>query len=317
MTHKGKRYPGEHQAIIDQVTWDAVQVQFQRNAVVRHHRSNIQDPSLLTGLLVDDEGRAMQPSHTSKAGRRYRYYVTRDADGQRAGATPAWRLPARALEDAVIAGLRTFLKDRLRLSHAFADHGLSATALERLLDEASGLGDRIDGADPADRREILRDLLRRVQVQQDCLVIEIDGQELRIDLGLKRIVGRNSQAKRFCLELPIRLKKRGVEKKLVLTGMPEPTANPSATLIAVLSQAHHWMDDLMSREAASARELSRRYKVDPGDLGKALDLAFLAPDIIKAILEGRQPVELTATRLRRLTNLPASWAEQRRLLGFG
>ncbi len=154
-------------------------------------------------------------------------------------------------------------------------------------------------------------------MQQDCLLIEIDGQELRILLGLKRIAGGNSQAKRICLELPISLKKRGVEKKLVLAGMPEPTANPSATLIAVLSQAQRWMDDLMSREAASARELSRCYKVDPGDVGKALGLAFLAPDIIEAILDGRQPVELTATRLKRLTDLPASWAEQRRLLGFG
>ena len=73
----------------------------------------------------------------------------------------------------------------------------------------------------------------------------------------------------------------------------------------------------MSGEVASARELSRRDKVDPGDVGKALGLAFLAPDIVEAILDGRHPVELTATRLRRLTDLPACWAEQRRLLGFG
>ena len=317
MTHKGERYPGEHQAIIDQDIWDAVQAQLERSAVTRRSGNVAREPSLLTGLLVDDEGRAMQPSHANKAGRRYRYYVTRDAIGQRAGDTPAWRLPARALEEAVIVGLSAFLKDRLRLSHAFTDHDLPATALERLLDKASGLGDRIDGAGPADRREIFRDLLRQVQVQQDCLLIEIDGQELRILLGLKRIAGGNSQAKRICLELPISLKKRGVEKKLVLTGMLEPIAKHSATLIAMLSQAHHWMDDLMSREAASARELSRRYKVDPGDVGKALGLAFLAPDIVEVILDGRQPVELTATRLRRLTNLPACWAEQRRLLGFG
>jgi hypothetical protein len=128
---------------------------------------------------------------------------------------------------------------------------------------------------------------------------------------------RDSETKRISLELPIGLKKRGVEKKLVLTGVPEPAAKPDATLINALSQAQRWMDDLMSREAASALELSRRYKVDPGDVGKALGLAFLAPDIVEAILDGRQPVDLTATRLRRLTELPACWAEQRRLLGFG
>jgi hypothetical protein len=46
-----------------------------------------------------------------------------------------------------------------------------------------------------------------------------------------------------------------------------------------------------------------------------LPLAFLAPDIVEAILQGRQPVELTALRLKR-TRLPLSWVEQRRLLGF-
>ena len=43
---------------------------------------------------------------------------------------------------------------------------------------------------------------------------------------------------------------------------------------------------------------------------------FLAPDIIQAIIEGRQPAELTAARLKRMYDLPISWAEQRRLLGF-
>jgi len=49
---------------------------------------------------------------------------------------------------------------------------------------------------------------------------------------------------------------------------------------------------------------------------RLLDLAFLAPDIIAAILEGSQPAGLSAERLIRLPNLPAGWAEQRRLLGF-
>ncbi len=63
--------------------------------------------------------------------------------------------------------------------------------------------------------------------------------------------------------------------------------------------------------------LARQYRVDRDDVGKALKLAFLAPDIVQAIIEGRQPVDLTAARLMRLSNLPASWEDQRRLLGFG
>jgi hypothetical protein len=52
-----------------------------------------------------------------------------------------------------------------------------------------------------------------------------------------------------------------------------------------------------------------------GDVSRCLPLAYLAPDIVEAILQGRQPVELTVLRLKRI-GLPLSWVEQRRLLGF-
>ncbi len=53
-----------------------------------------------------------------------------------------------------------------------------------------------------------------------------------------------------------------------------------------------------------------------GDVSRTLPLGLLAPDIVEAILAGRQPVELTAKRLKRIRDLPVSWAEQRRALGF-
>jgi len=56
--------------------------------------------------------------------------------------------------------------------------------------------------------------------------------------------------------------------------------------------------------------------VDEGDVSRFLPLAFLAPDIVEAILRGEQPVSLTAEKLKRLRNLPKSWEEQRELLGF-
>jgi len=52
------------------------------------------------------------------------------------------------------------------------------------------------------------------------------------------------------------------------------------------------------------------------DVSRFLPLAFLAPDIVEAILAGRKPVELTSKKLKRLRNLPKSWEEQRQLLDF-
>ncbi len=69
-------------------------------------------------------------------------------------------------------------------------------------------------------------------------------------------------------------------------------------------------------EVQSVRDLADSHGVNQGDVSRILPLALLAPDIVEAILAGRQPVELTAKRLKRIRDLPVSWAEQRRVLGF-
>ena len=69
-------------------------------------------------------------------------------------------------------------------------------------------------------------------------------------------------------------------------------------------------------EALSVGDLVERHGVDQGEVSRLVPLAFLAPDIVEAILEGRQPIELTAARLKRVTDPPVSWAGQRRYLGI-
>ena len=80
-------------------------------------------------------------------------------------------------------------------------------------------------------------------------------------------------------------------------------------------QATRWFEDLRSGEAALVLDLANGHGVDRGNVGKALPLACLAPDIVQDILDGRQPLELTASRLKRIGELPASWSAQRQLLG--
>ncbi len=63
-------------------------------------------------------------------------------------------------------------------------------------------------------------------------------------------------------------------------------------------------------------ELAKHHGVDRTDVGRGIPLSFLAPDIVEAILDGSQPTEMTAARLKRVRDLPLSWAEQREILGF-
>jgi len=73
---------------------------------------------------------------------------------------------------------------------------------------------------------------------------------------------------------------------------------------------------MRSGEIASIRSLAKDQGLDHRHVTRALPVAFLAPDIVEAILDGRQPVGLTASGLKRLNTLPIRWDDLRRALGF-
>ena len=91
---------------------------------------------------------------------------------------------------------------------------------------------------------------------------------------------------------------------------------PDPNLVCLLVQAQQWFAELRSDSELSVNTLAKRHLVDSGDVSRILPLAFLAPDIVEAILDGRQPPELTAARLKRIKELPLSWRRQREILGF-
>jgi hypothetical protein len=87
-------------------------------------------------------------------------------------------------------------------------------------------------------------------------------------------------------------------------------------LIALVVDARRWARSLADGDVPSVQAITVSEGLGKGAVSRVLPLAYLAPDIAEAILEGRQPLGLTAKRLRGLSELPLDWAEQRRLLGF-
>jgi site-specific DNA recombinase len=125
--HKGQRYPGQHPAIIDRETWDAVQGQLARNGHERLVKAHAKEPTLLSGLLYASGGERLVATHAVKQGKRYRYYVSarapthpRRSDAEQAAgdslcagaASRTWRLPAAEIEPLVLGRLLTALRDR-------------------------------------------------------------------------------------------------------------------------------------------------------------------------------------------------------------
>jgi len=105
----------------------------------------------------------------------------------------------------------------------------------------------------------------------------------------------------------------GHDMKVIMEG-PEDIAPPDHRLLQEVLRAIRWFNCISSGKFKSAEEIATLEKCRPTLVSSRMRLAFLAPDIVETILEGRQPSWLSNARLRELCPLPASWEEQRRLL---
>ena len=106
----------------------------------------------------------------------------------------------------------------------------------------------------------------------------------------------------------------GKQVKIVIDPHEPTAARQNEKLIADLVQARQWFADLSTGKAPSIAALSKRSKCSAANVSRKITLAFLAPDIVKSIVQGTQPLDLTVEKLRRACPLPASWDDQRALL---
>jgi hypothetical protein len=118
------------------------------------------------------------------------------------------------------------------------------------------------------------------------------------------------------VRVPVTIRRRG-ERTLVVApdGGPNwalPRARLDNTLIKALARAHRWQRMLDDGRYGSVSELAAAEKLDRGYLGRILMLMLLAPDIVEAIMNGRQPTELGVHVLRK--GFPVEWGEQRTAL---
>jgi hypothetical protein len=130
VVHEGVQHEGEHPAIIDPQLWANAQQQIADNRVNRGRTRNSDTTSLLAGILRDEHGRRMTPSHAVKLGKRYRYYITHAAE-LRSGGPQAWRMPAADIEAAVTDRLVRHFRDYREIA-SLAEPGSSAASLRAL-----------------------------------------------------------------------------------------------------------------------------------------------------------------------------------------
>jgi DNA invertase Pin-like site-specific DNA recombinase len=306
--HKEKIWPGLHGAVIAEDLWDRVQIKLQAASARRRGQTMKKSPggqiasaSILTGKFRDGTGDRLTPSHTRRHGRQLRYYVSnRLISG---GKDPTgWRLPAPAFELAVTNIIISHIED---CAHGHLIMNVpEAIGAEQIKTRALGLTDRCRTGDP----NAIGAIIGSGKIGQGKIQIALDGNALSERLSIPLA---DFSPTFLSIAQPFGLRRRGVEARIV-AGEQQPA--PDATLIRVLAKAHRWVAEI--RAGKSLSEIARDDGHADSYVRVRAQLAFLSPKIQQAILDGRQPPELSLERIVRTKNIPLDWSQQERMFGL-
>ena len=282
----------------------------------RRHRSKVgaAKPSLLTGMLSDAQGNRFTPSHAVRSGRRYRYYVSAapitETGEDRA---PVWRLAAQEVEGAVIRILVEALTSPAGLLEGYGAGGMPVDQMRKMLARAARLAAALSGS-PQDRAKLVRGLVEKMIVDEKAITIKMRPGALSGRDGPSPAL-EDPSSSAIELTAAVALKRRGVETKLTLPRLNQQnhSARRDPALIKAIARGRAWFDELATGRAPSLQALAERDGITRRYIRRLVGLAFLSPELLEAILQGRQPVALAATRLTEL-DLPLDWTEQHRLL---
>lgn len=238
---------------------------------------------------------ALRGDSSRKGGRRYRYYQSAKAppdeqpsDGDEP--RPTWRIAAREIEGLIERGIRELLGDPAKLAHAAIESGIPESDVPRLIEQSPRAAVK-----PTD-------LLERAQLHPSRVAVWLEPSKIA-----DGVVG--------CIrhDVPMEIRRRGVETRLILSGSGEEAISRSRdeALVKVLARARSWFSELADGRACSLQELGRRAGVSDRYLGAIMPLAFISPDLIREIVDGKQDSRLTVDELVKRIELPLSWNDHR------
>jgi site-specific DNA recombinase len=301
LRHKGQIHHGLHAAIVDQETWDRVQRRLEQQTQPRvDPRHNAE--SFLAGKLYDDRGNRMGPIHAAKGGRRWRYYVSRAIlTGRRSDAGSVTRVPAAQIEKQVFDEVK---------------RALASNCLIDGLDERS----RVDpSAEAAGAHPKVGEPIQVFSIHQKVL----DAIE-RVTIGATQVEIQLSDTGAICgydrtLTIPW-LPPSPYQRRKIIQGEGEPRSpirpmrvRARAVFAESLRNAHGWLDELVSDPRQTIEAIAAREHKSQRSIRMTLSLAFVAPPIIDAAIEGRLPRGFGA---KRLMDLPIVWSHQWTALGL-
>jgi DNA invertase Pin-like site-specific DNA recombinase len=321
--YKGEVFPGEQPPILDRELFDAVQVRLEQQRT-NHTAARHASDSILMGLIFDDDGQRMTPTYAVKNGVRYRYYISAGLNqGGKAKATDLSRVPAIEIEALIASAVRKRLGlDSTVHTGSKSMRKAKATDLTLLTDKSLIAG------------HVLRVDVKRGQLAV-TLKLGHESQNPRsetCETGAESIPsspgndgsGHMDQQHRdpvvTALLIPWIKKPSKLPREII---RPSENASRSdhrpiraetrAKLVAAIAKGRLWLDEIVAGNVVNVEHIAKREKCSIRQVNRIITLAFLAPDLVQAAIDGRLPRGVGIESLR---DCPVEWHEQHRKLGL-
>jgi site-specific DNA recombinase len=272
---KSEICPGEHPPILDRDLFEAVQRKLaeQRNG---YRAARASPEALLIGRIFDDRGNRMSPSHSRKGATRHRYYVSSALiQGRLQSAGSVARVPAAKVEAAIVDAVRRHI-----------------------------------GPDaPSDDTEIITTCVRRIEVRRTEIAISLaneerDSEEETIDTPVLTVPWSKTPHRRH----------RDV---IIPDGASQAEARPIRSdtrvkLVIAIARARQWLSEIEAG-TVTVGGIAAREACSKRHVHMTISLAFLAPSLVKAAVDGRLPRGIGVARL---FDAPVAWSRQHQMLGL-
>jgi site-specific DNA recombinase len=227
------------------------------------------------------------------------------------------RIPAREIEDLIVARLKSFFGSPDQVVSLLACDGDDIATTHDLVQAAAHFAQELNAHSAAHLNQMLTAIMLRATVSRESVGIQCHKYAVRARLlaaseTAEADLDGDNEHDVFTLEIPARLKRCGVEMRLIIPG---PAASnqrqePVPSLVKAVSRAHEWVRRIESGEFKDQRAIAVSSGLGERYVSRILPSAFLAPEMVEAILDGTQASDLTLDTL--LNDVPLSWAEQRR-----
>jgi hypothetical protein len=271
---KGEILRGEQVPIIDRDLFDSVQSKLSEQQK-NYTTERMLSGATLAGRLFDDRGNRMSPSYARKRGVKYRYYVSSALiNGMAECAGSVARVPAEEIEKLITRSVR----EKLNLAQTIDDRALVSTHVTR------------------------------VQIQSNEIVVYLSESEEK----------PNSQGSEvlhipWC-KMPSKRRREILMPKDIKPEHARPIRSENrATLVTSIARGRRWLNELTTDATATAESIAQREGCSARKVNMTISLAFLAPDLVRAAIEGRLPHGMGVTRL---ADQPAEWSRQHQMLGL-